>query len=122
MVYTMYGTPSAYTRYWIPTLASYFALKWSLDYGLKRKADIRKALEEAGRTARDFAFNWIWEPMLRVWDTIRLKDERLSILGKEALQSDLNVKHRFKEIMLLPNVFTSFCLVVRANGRRICKG
>ncbi|KAI8997768.1 ATP synthase regulation protein NCA2-domain-containing protein [Pilobolus umbonatus] len=93
-VHTLYGKPSTITRYWIPTLCSIFILKWGVNYGLKKRADIKKCIGELGKTLRDFIYNWVWEPVLKVWDTIRLKDERLSILSKEALQSDLNSLER----------------------------
>ncbi|KAG2234461.1 hypothetical protein INT48_004840 [Thamnidium elegans] len=86
-----YGIPSAMTRYWIPTVVSYFVGNWIIQYGLKRKEDIIHCVEELGNTVRDFALNWVWKPVLKVYETIRLKDQRLSILSKQGLQSDLDV-------------------------------
>lgn len=88
---SLYGTPSQLTRYWIPVLASYICGSWAIRYGFKRKDDIIHYAEEFGKTAHDFILNWIWEPMVKVYNTIRLKDQRLSLLSKEGLQSDLNV-------------------------------
>ncbi|KAI9268395.1 ATP synthase regulation protein NCA2-domain-containing protein [Helicostylum pulchrum] len=89
-----YGIPSVITRYWIPTVVSYFVGNWAIRYGLKRKEDIIHCVEELGKTAHDFALNWVWKPVLKVYETIRLKDQRLSILSKQGLQSDLDSLER----------------------------
>lgn len=86
-----YGIPSALTRYWIPTVISYFVGNWAIRYGLERKEDIIHCVEELGKTAHDFILNWVWKPVLKVYETIRLKDQRLSLLSKQGLQSDLDV-------------------------------
>lgn len=90
-VQSSYGIPSIMTRYWIPTIISYFITNLTIRYGLKRKQDIIHCFEELGKTAHDFILNWVWKPVLKVYDTIRLKDERLGILSKQGLQSDLDV-------------------------------
>lgn len=90
-VQSSYGTPSVMTRYWIPIVASYFAGNWAIRYGFKRKEDIIHYVEEFGKTGHDFILNWVWKPVLKVYETIRLKDQRLSILSKQGLQSDLDV-------------------------------
>ncbi|KAL9554144.1 hypothetical protein MBANPS3_002944 [Mucor bainieri] len=93
-IQSSYGTPSVITRYWIPALGSYFVGGLALRYGFKRKEDIMHWVEEAGKTAHDFILNWIWEPVVKVYGTIRLKDQRLSLLSKEGLQSDLDSLER----------------------------
>ncbi|KAI9485906.1 MAG: ATP synthase regulation protein NCA2-domain-containing protein [Benjaminiella poitrasii] len=90
----LYGAPSRFTRYWIPAVVSYFVGSWVVRYGFRRKEDIAHWMEEAGKTAYDFTLNWIWEPVLKVYNTIRLKDQRLSLLSKEGLQSDLDSLER----------------------------
>lgn len=90
-IQSLYGTPSIWTRYWIPTLASYILGRWTFRYALERKEDIVHGIEELGKTAHDFVLNWIWEPVRKVYGTIRLKDQRLGILSKEGLQSDMDV-------------------------------
>ncbi|KAI8097874.1 ATP synthase regulation protein NCA2-domain-containing protein [Gilbertella persicaria] len=94
LVQSSYGIPSRLTRYWIPSLISYFAASWTIQYGLERKEDIIHCLEELGKTAHDFVLNWIWEPVRKVYNTIRLKDQRLSLLSKEGLSSDLDSLER----------------------------
>lgn len=90
-IQSSYGTPSVITRYWIPALGSYFVGSLAIRYGFKRKDDIIHWIEELGKTAHDFVLNWIWKPVVKVYGTIRLKDQRLSLLSKEGLQSDLDV-------------------------------
>ncbi|KAI8375111.1 ATP synthase regulation protein NCA2-domain-containing protein [Choanephora cucurbitarum] len=94
VVQSSYGVPSKLTRYWIPAIVSYVAASWTINYGLERKEDIAHALEELGKTAHDFVLNWIWEPFRKVYYTIRLKDQRLSLLSKEGLSSDLDSLER----------------------------
>ncbi|GAN08728.1 ATP synthase regulation protein NCA2 [Mucor ambiguus] len=82
------GPPSFITKYWIPGIIGCVAGNMVVQLLTARQDDIIAWSKEIGITARDFAVNWIWEPVLQVWDTIRLKDERLSVLGKEGLRSD----------------------------------
>jgi nuclear-control-of-ATPase protein 2 len=88
---TVYGPPSGITRYWVPAILTYVVGKYVVRYGFKRKEDIAHYINEFGKTAYDFAVNWIYEPVMKVWDTIRLKDQRLGVLSKEGLKSDLAV-------------------------------
>lgn len=91
-VKAVYGPPSFLTRYWIPGVLGYFAANAAIQLISAHQTDIINWFKELGETAKDFAVNWIWEPILQVWDTIRLKDERLDVLGKEGLRSDLEVR------------------------------
>ncbi|OAD07978.1 hypothetical protein MUCCIDRAFT_158221 [Mucor lusitanicus CBS 277.49] len=88
------GPPSFITKYWIPGILGCVAGNMAVQLLTARQDDIIAWSKEIGITARDFAVNWIWEPVLQVWDTIRLKDERLSVLGKEGLRSDLDSLER----------------------------
>lgn len=91
----VYGQPSFLTRYWIPAVVGYFAGNAAIQFITERQDDIIEWFSELGVTVRDFAIHWVWEPVLQVWDTIRLKDERLSLLGKEGLKSDIEVNILF---------------------------
>ncbi|KAI8140932.1 ATP synthase regulation protein NCA2-domain-containing protein [Fennellomyces sp. T-0311] len=93
-VHALYRPPSAVIRYWIPGLLLYIAGNTAMTYVFNRRDAILTWLRELGNTARDFAVNWIWDPVLKVWDTIRLKDERLGVLSKEGLRSDLDSLER----------------------------
>ncbi|KAG1470962.1 hypothetical protein G6F56_002391 [Rhizopus delemar] len=84
-----HGKPSVLTRYWIPAVVSWFAGQWTLSYLLKRKHDIIQFTQELGSTVHDFLIHWVWDPVRKVWETIRLKDQRLGLLSKQGLQSDL---------------------------------
>jgi nuclear-control-of-ATPase protein 2 len=98
-IQSLYGAPSVWTRYWIPALVSYVVGRWAISYGLERKEDIVHGIKELGKTAHDFVLNWIWEPVRKVYETIRLKDQRLSILSKEGLQSDMDVSQMLSVVM-----------------------
>lgn len=97
---SIYGPPSFLTRYWIPGVIGYFAGNTVIQIISERQDDIIEWFSELGITAKDFIVNWIWEPILQVWDTIRLKDERLSVLGKEGLRSDLEVSILFFKLLV----------------------
>ncbi|KAI8967342.1 ATP synthase regulation protein NCA2-domain-containing protein [Mycotypha africana] len=93
-VQSLYGIPSTLSRYWIPALLLYYAGDYAIRYGLDRQDDILHYTREFGKTAYEFLLNWVWEPMVKVYNTIRLKDQRLSLLSKEGLQSDLDSLER----------------------------
>lgn len=115
------GPPSFITKYWIPGILGCVAGNMAVQLLTARQDDIIAWSKEIGITARDFAVNWIWEPVLQVWDTIRLKDERLSVLGKEGLRSDLDVSKNcpFRSYYMT-NSQWSIPVVSRANGSWIC--
>ncbi|KAF7721550.1 Nuclear control of ATPase protein 2 [Apophysomyces ossiformis] len=89
-----YGPPSRVTRYWVPALALYFSADYMIQYISDRREDIVAWSKEAANTVHDFVVNWIWEPVLNIWDTIRLKDQRLTVLSKDGLRSDLESLER----------------------------
>ncbi|KAL0093120.1 ATP synthase regulation protein NCA2-domain-containing protein [Phycomyces blakesleeanus] len=93
-VYQIYGPLSVATRYWIPTLTLFLTGDIAIKYVFKRKDDIKQWIKELAITGHDFVVHWIWEPILKVWDTIRLKDQSLTLLSKEGLRSDLESLER----------------------------
>ncbi|KAI9028196.1 ATP synthase regulation protein NCA2-domain-containing protein [Phycomyces nitens] len=93
-LYQTYGPLSFVARYWIPTLALFFTGDIAIKYVFKRKEDIKQWAKEVAITGHDFIVHWIWEPVLKVWDTIRLKDQSLTLLSKEGLRSDLESLER----------------------------
>ncbi|KAI9266830.1 ATP synthase regulation protein NCA2-domain-containing protein [Phascolomyces articulosus] len=93
-VHELYQPPSALVRYWIPALVLYIAGNTTMTYVFNRRDALLTWFHELGDTACDFAINWIWEPVLKVWETIRLKDQRLGVLSKEGLRSDLDSLER----------------------------
>ncbi|KAI7859978.1 ATP synthase regulation protein NCA2-domain-containing protein [Circinella umbellata] len=93
-VHELYQPPSAFVRYWIPALGLYIAGNTATTFVFNRKDALLTWFHELGKTACDFAINWIWEPILKVWETIRLKDQRLGVLSKEGLKSDLESLER----------------------------
>lgn len=91
-VLDVYGRPSLLTRYWAPLVFFYFGGNAAIRYGFRQKDNILLWLREAGETAQDFVVHWLWEPMLKVWDTIRMKDQQLALLSKDGLRSDMEVR------------------------------
>ncbi|KAI8365316.1 ATP synthase regulation protein NCA2-domain-containing protein [Radiomyces spectabilis] len=93
-VHRLYGQLSRFERYWIPTLTLYFTGNALIRYVSNRKYEITAWGQELAATAHDFVIHWIWDPLVEVWDTIRLKDQRLSLLSKDGLRSDLESLQR----------------------------
>ncbi|ORZ14626.1 ATP synthase regulation protein NCA2-domain-containing protein [Absidia repens] len=89
-----YGPSSTLTRYWIPGLIVLFGGKMAISYVFERKEDIVAWTNDGIQTVRGFFVNWLWEPMLRVLDTIRFKDQRIGLSSKEGLKSDLQSLER----------------------------
>lgn len=54
--------------------------------------DFIKWFEEAKSTVVNFWSDWVWEPLIRMMDTIRHKERRLVLMGKDSLNSDLEVR------------------------------
>jgi nuclear-control-of-ATPase protein 2 len=90
-VLDVYGRPSLLTRYWAPLVLFYFGGNAAIKFSFRQKDNINLWLREAAETAQDFAVHWLWEPMLKVWETIRMKDQQLALLSKEGLRSDMEV-------------------------------
>jgi nuclear-control-of-ATPase protein 2 len=94
-----YGPPSRLTRYWIPGIMALVGGKMALDYLFERKEDIVTWTKDGLHTMQEFLVHWLWEPSVKVLDTIRFKDQRIGLSSKEGLKSDLDVGR--KEIGML---------------------
>ncbi|KAK9694805.1 Nuclear control of ATPase protein 2, variant 3 [Basidiobolus ranarum] len=87
----VYGRPNLVTRYWLPFSIGYTVLNITTSSLFTRQASIELWLRESQATARDFLFDWVFVPMKRIWDTIRHKEQRLTLMGPESLNSDFEV-------------------------------
>jgi hypothetical protein len=54
--------------------------------------DFIKWFEEVKSTVVNFWSDWVWEPLIRMMDTIRHRERRLVLMGKDSLNSDLEVR------------------------------
>src|SRR3954451_13281657 len=54
--------------------------------------DVIQWFEEVKSTVVNFWSDWVWEPLIKMMDTIRHKERRLVLMGKESLNSDLEVR------------------------------
>ncbi|KAI8344536.1 ATP synthase regulation protein NCA2-domain-containing protein [Chlamydoabsidia padenii] len=89
-----YGPPSRLTRYWIPGLMIFFGGKMAVNYLFERKEDIMTWTKDGIHTIQEFLVHWLWEPSIKVLDTIRFKDQRIGLSSKEGLKSDLESLER----------------------------
>lgn len=89
-----YGKPSVFVRYWMPALGAYLFSSSILSYVTSHKADIQQWINESIQTARDFGRNWVLEPLKSILDTVRHKEESLTLMGKDSLRTDLDSLER----------------------------
>ena len=84
-----FGNPGQLARYWH---YSVFGL-CLLGIGINRLSFgiIRGWVDNSVQIVKSFVSNWIIQPLLDVYETIRYKDNNLSVLGAESLASDLEV-------------------------------
>ncbi|CAG8736716.1 20179_t:CDS:2, partial [Gigaspora rosea] len=91
-IISYYGRPSALTRWWIPTIIlSIVTLK------VRKQAnweDFLNWFEDIKVTTVNFWNDWVWEPIIKMIDTIRHRESRLALMGKESLSSDLESLER----------------------------
>ncbi|KAF0546697.1 NCA2-domain-containing protein [Gigaspora margarita] len=91
-IISYYGRPSAITRWWIPTiLLSIVTLKVRKQVHWE---DFLNWLEDIKVTTVNFWNDWVWEPIIKMIDTIRHRESRLALMGKESLSSDLESLER----------------------------
>lgn len=63
--------------------------------------DFIKWFEEVKSTAANFWSDWVWDPLIRMMDTIRHRERRLVLMGKDSLNSDLEVRQILFVIALI---------------------
>ncbi|KAF4629842.1 hypothetical protein G7Y89_g8310 [Cudoniella acicularis] len=84
-----YGRPSRLIRYWLPAGILVLSSTTILRILVNKKAEIIEWIRDFGTTVRDFWFNWIVEPTMKVIGTIRHdKDSAIAIMSKESLKGD----------------------------------
>ncbi|CAG8503639.1 13152_t:CDS:2 [Funneliformis caledonium] len=91
-IISIYGRPSPLTRWWLPiTISTVVACK-TRDHFFKE--GFIQWLDEAKSTIVNFWSDWIWEPIVRMMETIRHRERRLVLMGKDSLNSDLESLER----------------------------
>ncbi|CAG8515617.1 5825_t:CDS:2 [Acaulospora morrowiae] len=91
-VIAFYGQPSSLVRWWIP-----FTISSILIYKTRRYMSqefFRDWLEDLKTTVINFWKDWVWDPVKEMMDTIRHRESRLAIMGKESLNSDFESLER----------------------------
>lgn len=90
----VFGQPSAFVQRWpklvfypvgLLVLGRYLSNNWN---GIEAK------LREAQETVRSFLIGWVWEPCVKLLDTIRHGNEESVIMSRESLASDLQSLER----------------------------
>ena len=101
-----YGCPSFLTRWWLPITISSVVTYKNRKYIYKD--NLVKLLDNVKITIINFFGDWIWDPIVHMMDTIRHRENRLALMGKESLSSDLEVDNYIYHINI-------FVLVVFTN-------
>lgn len=91
-VIQQYGRPSIWIRLWIPILAGGIFLVKCVKNVVSYRQSLENGLKEAFSTAGQFLENWLYEPMRRIWKTIRHEDSLQLTAGAGSLQADLAVR------------------------------
>ncbi|RKO86165.1 hypothetical protein BDK51DRAFT_39813 [Blyttiomyces helicus] len=89
-VRSSHGIPSALVRAWLPvTLAALAA--WQLRSSIAFRWDAIIAFASNAReTVVGFLREWVWRPVVDVYETVRHREARLALMGSKSLGSDLD--------------------------------
>lgn len=95
-VFVKYQKPPFYYRYWVPATATvvgaiYFYRLFTLS---SITTYIYNFSKDALETAQGFVNGWIISPLKDMLKTIRHRDSKLAIMGKNSLKSDLDSLER----------------------------
>ncbi|CAI2167128.1 7691_t:CDS:2 [Funneliformis geosporum] len=88
-IISIYGRPSSLTRWWLPITISTVVV-----YKTRNHLYEKQWIDEVKSTIVNFWSDWIWEPIIRMMETIRHRERRLVIMGKDSLNSDLESLER----------------------------
>jgi hypothetical protein len=89
-----YFKPSYLRRNWVSILLVSTIGSWAMIKVFKRRELIYLAIKEFRKAGSQLIKVWIWEPMIRIYETIRYKDSKLRVMGAESLSSDLDSLER----------------------------
>ncbi|KAI0447435.1 ATP synthase regulation protein NCA2 [Xylaria telfairii] len=86
---TKNGRPTRLVRYWLPATALLLSSTTILRIFVNRRKEILDWVQDLGSTIRDFWFNWIIEPMIKVIGTIRHDaNSEIAIMSRDSLRAD----------------------------------
>jgi hypothetical protein len=94
--------PDPCRRMWLRSACGLLVLSSASIYTWIRRDRLSRSLVEAMRTGMNFISNWIWEPCVRIWKTIRHEDTLRLTAGSLSLSSDLDVSYREHILLALP--------------------
>ncbi|KAI9143107.1 ATP synthase regulation protein NCA2-domain-containing protein [Paraphysoderma sedebokerense] len=89
-----YGRPSFLTRYWIPFTISFVSGYLFVSTMQLNREKMIQWSEDLAETVINGFKEWIWKPILEVWETVRHKESRIAVVGRESLNSDLESLER----------------------------
>ncbi|CAG8463604.1 8892_t:CDS:2 [Paraglomus occultum] len=94
MIHTTYGRPSAITRYWLPSISVLIFGTKLTRYVTGHQQKIKILINNAAETLEKFWADWVWQPVVGIIETIRHRERRLAVMGKNSLKADLESLER----------------------------
>ena len=93
-VVKQHGQPSRWIRLWPRAIFIPIGMLFlSRRIYLSRQA-LYELLESTKQTVRSFVVDWVEQPLLKIFNTIRHGDSTLALMGKQSLSSDLDSLER----------------------------
>lgn len=89
-----YGTPPPVTRLWLPILGSAVGVFAAAKLLIPNLAAMKRAAKDGWATLGLFFEDWVLGPLKGIYNTIRHREERLTIMGRDSLNSDLESLER----------------------------
>ncbi|RKO98713.1 hypothetical protein CXG81DRAFT_21105 [Caulochytrium protostelioides] len=86
--------PSPWLRYWPAMVAGVVGAVVAVPSAGLLIAGAREVSSDLAATLYNFFIDWIYEPALRMYETVRHRDSQLGITGAESLRSDLQSLER----------------------------
>ncbi|KAI8870973.1 NCA2-domain-containing protein [Ramicandelaber brevisporus] len=86
--------PAGITRLWLPALTFALVARSAVRWMFAHEASIQTWIRESVQTMQLFVQDWVYEPLLQVWNTVRHRERRLAIMGADSLSSDLDSLER----------------------------
>ncbi|CAG8497925.1 5475_t:CDS:2 [Paraglomus brasilianum] len=94
LIHTTYGRPSAITRYWLPSISVILFGTKLTRYVTDHQQKIKTLANNAAETIEKFWADWVWQPVVGIIETIRHRERRLAVMGKNSLKADLESLER----------------------------
>ncbi|KAI9297158.1 NCA2-domain-containing protein [Neoconidiobolus thromboides FSU 785] len=98
-----YGPPGLGSQLLLPSLVSYFVAKNGIKLIWENKESLINYLIEFKDTIIAFSNNWIIQPLISMYHTIRYKNHNLAVISEASLESDIKSLERMVNSFVINN-------------------